>query len=150
MQALLEAFRAALASLAAHRMRSFLTTLGILIGTGSVIHRTMTPIRIAASWCCVGSMPSGRKRKTIVNSGARNQPLVWRIRSTRSSASLSRSLPRASLLPSRTASTSVQPSRLVLVATLPPWLWMPLHPGLCNDPPAHWPVRSKTRFLPLG
>jgi putative ABC transport system permease protein len=37
MQALLEAFRAALASLAAHRMRSFLTTLGILIGTGSVI-----------------------------------------------------------------------------------------------------------------
>jgi putative ABC transport system permease protein len=37
MQALLEAFRAALASLAAHRMRSFLTTLGILIGTASVI-----------------------------------------------------------------------------------------------------------------
>jgi len=37
MQALLEAFRAALASLTAHRMRSFLTTLGILIGTGSVI-----------------------------------------------------------------------------------------------------------------
>jgi putative ABC transport system permease protein len=32
-----EAFRAALASLAAHRMRSFLTTLGILIGTASVI-----------------------------------------------------------------------------------------------------------------
>ena len=37
MQAYLEAFRAALTSLAAHRMRSFLTTLGILIGTGSVI-----------------------------------------------------------------------------------------------------------------
>ena len=37
MQAYLEAFRAALSSLAAHRMRSFLTTLGILIGTGSVI-----------------------------------------------------------------------------------------------------------------
>ena len=37
MQAFLEAFRAALASLMAHRMRSFLTTLGILIGTASVI-----------------------------------------------------------------------------------------------------------------
>ena len=37
MQAYLEAFRAALASLTAHRMRSFLTTLGILIGTASVI-----------------------------------------------------------------------------------------------------------------
>jgi putative ABC transport system permease protein len=37
MHAYLEAFRAALTSLAAHRMRSFLTTLGILIGTGSVI-----------------------------------------------------------------------------------------------------------------
>ncbi|AXK73220.1 ABC transporter permease [Lysobacter sp. TY2-98] len=37
MQAYLEAFRAALSSLSAHRMRSFLTTLGILIGTASVI-----------------------------------------------------------------------------------------------------------------
>jgi len=37
MQALLEAFRAALASLLANRMRSVLTTLGIVIGTGSVI-----------------------------------------------------------------------------------------------------------------
>ncbi|TBR09738.1 MAG: ABC transporter permease [Lysobacter sp.] len=37
MQAYLEAFRAALGSLAAHRLRSFLTTLGILIGTASVI-----------------------------------------------------------------------------------------------------------------
>lgn len=37
MTAFLEAFRAALTSLMAHRMRSFLTTLGILIGTGSVI-----------------------------------------------------------------------------------------------------------------
>ncbi|KAA2285589.1 ABC transporter permease [Arenimonas fontis] len=37
MQAYLEALRAALANLSAHRMRSFLTTLGILIGTGSVI-----------------------------------------------------------------------------------------------------------------
>ena len=37
MSAYIEAFRAALTSLAAHRMRSFLTTLGILIGTGSVI-----------------------------------------------------------------------------------------------------------------
>ncbi len=37
MQAYIEAFRAALSSLAAHRMRSFLTTLGILIGTASVI-----------------------------------------------------------------------------------------------------------------
>jgi putative ABC transport system permease protein len=37
MYALIEALRAALASLMAHRMRSFLTTLGILIGTGSVI-----------------------------------------------------------------------------------------------------------------
>jgi putative ABC transport system permease protein len=37
MQAYVEAFRAALASLAAHRLRSFLTTLGILIGTASVI-----------------------------------------------------------------------------------------------------------------
>lgn len=37
MYAFLEAFRAALSSLMAHRMRSFLTTLGILIGTGSVI-----------------------------------------------------------------------------------------------------------------
>ncbi len=37
MTAFLEAFRAALSSLMAHRMRSFLTTLGILIGTGSVI-----------------------------------------------------------------------------------------------------------------
>ncbi|MFN9965503.1 MAG: ABC transporter permease, partial [Lysobacteraceae bacterium] len=37
MQALLEAFRAALASLMANRMRSVLTTLGIVIGTGSVI-----------------------------------------------------------------------------------------------------------------
>jgi putative ABC transport system permease protein len=35
--AYLEAFRAALTSLLAHRMRSFLTTLGILIGTASVI-----------------------------------------------------------------------------------------------------------------
>src|SRR5690606_41956653 len=32
-----EALRAAFASLMAHRMRSFLTTLGILIGTASVI-----------------------------------------------------------------------------------------------------------------
>src|SRR5690606_36972609 len=32
-----EAFKAAFASLMAHRMRSFLTTLGILIGTASVI-----------------------------------------------------------------------------------------------------------------
>ncbi|WP_227978367.1 ABC transporter permease [Arenimonas daejeonensis] len=37
MTAYLEAFRAALTSLLAHRMRSFLTTLGILIGTASVI-----------------------------------------------------------------------------------------------------------------
>ncbi|MFN3965107.1 MAG: ABC transporter permease [Silanimonas lenta] len=37
MQALLEAFRAALASLLANRLRSVLTTLGIVIGTGSVI-----------------------------------------------------------------------------------------------------------------
>jgi putative ABC transport system permease protein len=37
MYAFLEAFRAALTSLMAHRMRSFLTTLGILIGTASVI-----------------------------------------------------------------------------------------------------------------
>ena len=37
MNMLLEAFRAALTSLNAHRMRSFLTTLGILIGTASVI-----------------------------------------------------------------------------------------------------------------
>ena len=37
MGVLAEAFRAALASLMAHRMRSFLTTLGILIGTASVI-----------------------------------------------------------------------------------------------------------------
>ncbi|GAB6195317.1 ABC transporter permease [Lysobacter xanthus] len=37
MQAFLEALRAALSSLSAHRLRSFLTTLGILIGTASVI-----------------------------------------------------------------------------------------------------------------
>jgi len=37
MDAFFEAFRAALTSLLAHRMRSFLTTLGILIGTASVI-----------------------------------------------------------------------------------------------------------------
>jgi len=37
MNVLMEAFRAALTSLMAHRMRSFLTTLGILIGTASVI-----------------------------------------------------------------------------------------------------------------
>jgi putative ABC transport system permease protein len=37
MYAFIEAFRAALTSLMAHRMRSFLTTLGILIGTASVI-----------------------------------------------------------------------------------------------------------------
>jgi putative ABC transport system permease protein len=37
MNVFLEAFRAALISLLAHRMRSFLTTLGILIGTASVI-----------------------------------------------------------------------------------------------------------------
>ena len=37
MQAYIEAFRAALASLLANRMRSVLTTLGIVIGTGSVI-----------------------------------------------------------------------------------------------------------------
>ena len=37
MYAFLEAFRAAMTSLMANRMRSFLTTLGILIGTGSVI-----------------------------------------------------------------------------------------------------------------
>ena len=37
MQAYLEALRAALSSLSAHRLRSFLTTLGILIGTASVI-----------------------------------------------------------------------------------------------------------------
>ncbi len=37
MNVFLEAFRAALISLMAHRMRSFLTTLGILIGTASVI-----------------------------------------------------------------------------------------------------------------
>ena len=37
MNALGEAFRAALASLNAHRLRSFLTTLGILIGTMAVI-----------------------------------------------------------------------------------------------------------------
>lgn len=37
MYTFIEAFRAALSSLLANRMRSFLTTLGILIGTGSVI-----------------------------------------------------------------------------------------------------------------
>jgi putative ABC transport system permease protein len=37
MYAFMEAFRAAMSSLMANRMRSFLTTLGILIGTGSVI-----------------------------------------------------------------------------------------------------------------
>ncbi len=37
MNVFLEAFRAAMTSLLAHRMRSFLTTLGILIGTASVI-----------------------------------------------------------------------------------------------------------------
>ena len=37
MNTFLEAFRAALTSLNAHRMRSFLTTLGIVIGTASVI-----------------------------------------------------------------------------------------------------------------
>lgn len=37
MNGLIEAFVAALSSLTAHRMRSFLTTLGILIGTASVI-----------------------------------------------------------------------------------------------------------------
>ena len=37
MNTLMEAFRAALTSLMAHRMRSFLTTLGIVIGTASVI-----------------------------------------------------------------------------------------------------------------
>jgi putative ABC transport system permease protein len=37
MYAFMEAFRAALTSLMSHRMRSFLTTLGILIGTASVI-----------------------------------------------------------------------------------------------------------------
>ncbi|MGY1426106.1 ABC transporter permease [Lysobacter sp. A289] len=37
MSALMESFRAALISLTSHRMRSFLTTLGILIGTASVI-----------------------------------------------------------------------------------------------------------------
>ena len=37
MNVLGEAFRAALASLNAHRLRSFLTTLGILIGTMAVI-----------------------------------------------------------------------------------------------------------------
>ena len=37
MNVFIEAVRAALASLMAHRMRSFLTTLGILIGTASVI-----------------------------------------------------------------------------------------------------------------
>ena len=37
MQAYLEALRAAISSLTAHRLRSFLTTLGILIGTASVI-----------------------------------------------------------------------------------------------------------------
>ena len=37
MYAFIEAFRAALTSLMGHRMRSFLTTLGILIGTASVI-----------------------------------------------------------------------------------------------------------------
>ena len=37
MNVLMEAFRAALTSLMSHRMRSFLTTLGILIGTASVI-----------------------------------------------------------------------------------------------------------------
>ena len=37
MSTFIEAFHAALASLLAHRTRSFLTTLGILIGTGSVI-----------------------------------------------------------------------------------------------------------------
>ncbi|MBK8283787.1 MAG: ABC transporter permease [Ahniella sp.] len=37
MNLFLEALRAALTSLMAHRLRSFLTTLGILIGTASVI-----------------------------------------------------------------------------------------------------------------
>ena len=37
MNLLAEAFSAALASLNAHRLRSFLTTLGILIGTMAVI-----------------------------------------------------------------------------------------------------------------
>ena len=76
MQALLEAFRAALASLLANRLRSVLTTLGIVIGTGSVIGEllsaaTVMSISPIASHAMVKGAagqppPAGRGRSALV------------------------------------------------------------------------------------
>ena len=64
------------------------------MGTGSVIHRTMTPSRIAASRCWSRGRSRGSSAKTIVTAGARNSPTVRRAFSNRSSAGLSCCSPR--------------------------------------------------------
>lgn len=64
------------------------------IGTGSVIHRTMTPSRIAASRCWSRGRSNGMRAKTIVTAGARKSPTVRRPFSKRSSAGLSSCSPR--------------------------------------------------------
>ena len=64
------------------------------IGTGSVIQRTTTPSRTAASVCCWSSMPSGSSSITMVTSGASTRPTVRRPFSNRSSPSESRCSPR--------------------------------------------------------
>ena len=64
------------------------------MGTGSVIHRTMTPSRIAASRCWSRGRSNGMRANTIVTTGARNSPTVRRPFSNRSSAGLSACSPR--------------------------------------------------------
>jgi hypothetical protein len=64
------------------------------MGTGSVIHRTMTPSRIAASRCWSRGRSIGSSAKTIVTTGARKRPTVRRAFSKRSSAGLSSCSPR--------------------------------------------------------
>jgi hypothetical protein len=64
------------------------------IGTGSVIHRTMTPSSTAASRCWSRGRPKGSSAKTTVTTGARNSPTVRRPFSNRSSAGLRDCSPR--------------------------------------------------------
>ena len=64
------------------------------MGTGSVIHRTMTPSSTAASRCWSRGRSSGSSANTTVTAGARKSPTVRRPLSNLSSAGLSCCSPR--------------------------------------------------------
>ena len=64
------------------------------IGTGSVIQRTITPSRTAASVCWSFGMLIGASRNATMTSGASQKPTVRRPRSNLSSAGDSFCWPR--------------------------------------------------------